>query len=888
MSTEAPGTDVNSSVEPEPEENSDFHLKKLSELEDVMKTDNWGRVFKRWREHPAAAKHYPGSEYPVYGTGFIETHDIPGIEGIDWGALNATADKIAQLGNHRSDWAGDVDSLQKRLDQAWQGTAADAAREQYLAMKKSINTYCDTASAFSRHLRSAAQVPRGMIGPGGLSDFKERSVFWKSYGQDDQSEDMLDDINGMEKMISDGYLASPSSLSEYGPFGRAVFSRTVDKAMRENHMISLEDARKTDNYYRIQVSWDDLKLPGSPGCRVDRGILWSGIAKGDGQGGTSAHDRIKWLDTFCHWYANDVDNLRKRVHEAYTLTEEAWNELGNQLGKLDVDSFGKLSMGDARASPSRKESQEKSSNKPGENTAPDQSGTGDAGSAAPTGGGVSGGNIGGATGGGSSGGIPGGGVPSGMAGGGSAAAPQSSQMPTPPEMPKPGDAAPSSEASSSPGNPPSFGPDQPLVPPQSPGEQVTVGEGDNRISVQEPDRSGNVELTVLGEDGQPRTYEIGFGTDSQPEVSQPEVSQPEVLQSESSRPDVPQQTMPGQAEPSGQFAVPGQSAASADAVSPSSPNGPVQVSAGQDGTARIEDGNRTITVERAPSGELSLSVDNGDGAPQSYTVDFGDQGGAQQQPSVPPQGQATTYSAFDGQGPLTVDAPASSPGMADSPAPSVQAGAPQTPATGFGQEFAANPVMSTSASAEASSNFATTPVDSSNFPASTTPQSAGFATSPSTGFTAMSGFGAEEGIRNSFGSASGNLFASADGFASTDSTVSSQWGQPVGNPQSQGGATAFASMGGDATGASSQGATGMASMGAVGGGEGSSGTSGSGSSGAMPMGMGGMGGAGQQGGGDEERSNDSPWRTQGDLFDDGIEAGAGFQYRAVLGEDEDK
>ncbi len=41
---------------------------------------------------------------------------------------------------------------------------------------------------------------------------------------------------------------------------------------------------------------------------------------------------------------------------------------------------------------------------------------------------------------------------------------------------------------------------------------------------------------------------------------------------------------------------------------------------------------------------------------------------------------------------------------------------------------------------------------------------------------------------------------------------------------------------------------------------------------------------GQQGG-DQERSNDSPWRTEGQLFDDGIPQ-SNVRYRSVIGEED--
>ena len=49
-------------------------------------------------------------------------------------------------------------------------------------------------------------------------------------------------------------------------------------------------------------------------------------------------------------------------------------------------------------------------------------------------------------------------------------------------------------------------------------------------------------------------------------------------------------------------------------------------------------------------------------------------------------------------------------------------------------------------------------------------------------------------------------------------------------------------------------------------------------------GMGAMGGGQQGGGAEQERTNSSPWRTQGQLFDDVVDD-SGARHRAVLGED---
>ncbi|WP_009943283.1 hypothetical protein [Saccharopolyspora erythraea] len=91
----------------------------------------------------------------------------------------------------------------------------------------------------------------------------------------------------------------------------------------------------------------------------------------------------------------------------------------------------------------------------------------------------------------------------------------------------------------------------------------------------------------------------------------------------------------------------------------------------------------------------------------------------------------------------------------------------------------------------------------------------------------------------------------------------------------------------DAAAGSPQGATGLGSMADSGGGAGASQSAASSQAamgGGMMGGMGGMGGGGAQQGGDQERQNSSPWRTQGQLFDDGVDP-SNVRFRSVLGED---
>jgi hypothetical protein len=154
-------------------------------------------------------------------------------------------------------------------------------------------------------------------------------------------------------------------------------------------------------------------------------------------------------------------------------------------------------------------------------------------------------------------------------------------------------------------------------------------------------------------------------------------------------------------------------------------------------------------------------------------------------------------------------------------------------------------------------------------PAATTAQAAGL------GGPASAPGG--DGVQNSFGSISGDLFGGSEPAAPGAGSpgLSSLGGHDPAAGNSQGaGSTGLSSLGGDPAAAGQSGGS----------------QSGQGGSSAMGGGMmGGMMGGGQGGqqGGDQERTNSSPWRTQGQLFDDGVDA-SNVRFRSVLGEDKEQ
>ncbi len=595
----------------------------------------------------------------------------------------------------------------------------------------------------------------------------------------------------------------------------------------------------------------------------------------------------KTVEDQCVNFDKLCDNTKKKV-------DDSWKALNDELAKAEENPFadpGPSKEGKPQEKPPQTEGQQPSGNSP----------TGSApGSGSSGGGGTSGG-----------GGMPGGaGMPS---GGG-----------TPP--PTPG-----TPRSGMPEGPQSGGP-QPGGPSRPQAEEVTLGEGQDKVTLQEPDQQGHTQVTVMGDNGEPKTYEIAFG--GQGEGAQQSPGQipgagtgglaggPQAMPGQpasglgsdsqavpgqapgQSAPGMPGQpgpgvgggdrTMPGQVGAEGQSgSLPGQSPGRGENV--------IAVQPGQDGTAVIQDGDRTITVERTPEGRYEVSIDSGgDQPPMSQTVGFGDDEPASEPglgaesprgpsgiPAEEPANRFYEESAAEqpaqpvsaGASADTTSAPAGSEASFQ-PAPESQQSVPQqpTPQQSVPQQSMPQPEAAASAPPAGGGASGQPPVDPMNTPASTTVQSVGFA-------GGMSGLGGE-GMQNSFGSASGSLFSSSDsgGGSPWGSAAGDQRGAQLGGDQqgAQSGATGLGSMGGEARSSSSQGATGLASMGDAGSASSSQEQGSSGMRGGM-MPMGGMGGGQQGGGEDEERSNDSPWRTQGDLFDDGIED-SNVRFQAVIGD----
>jgi hypothetical protein len=293
------------------------------------------------------------------------------------------------------------------------------------------------------------------------------------------------------------------------------------------------------------------------------------------------------------------------------------------------------------------------------------------------------------------------------------------------------------------------------TPPEMP--EVPEAPSDTPKPPETPEEPG----TLGGGAGDPQRVTIGAGADAVTiqEPGQTGKTQVEVIGPDG-RPRTYEIDFGSEREPRAGPVQPGVAGHDDIPTAPAPGQQSIPVQPGPDGRAVIHEGERTITLERTPEGEIKISVDNGDGRPPTdQAIHFGD------------AAEPTTARASSEVGAV----PTSPPGPSADPMPG-----PDPRAVG------------------------TTPAYN------TTP-------TPIAAHTAGTFTTLDEGARNSFGSASGQLF---------------------------------------------------------------------GTDGGMAGGMGAMGGAAQQQGGDQGRTNSSPWRTQGRLFEDDV-APSNVWSRSVLDEHRD-
>lgn len=292
------------------------------------------------------------------------------------------------------------------------------------------------------------------------------------------------------------------------------------------------------------------------------------------------------LEGECEQFVKLCDDTKKNI-------DEAFGQLNEELGAAEENPF---------ENPGPEQDQQGGRGDPGSGDQPGQQGSGGGAGAGEAGaGGAAGGGADGGAGAGGAGPEAGGGAAgagSGGGGGGGQTPSDAMQMPPGPSESGGPDGPGGADSPESPGSP--GGPGTPGAPGE---EKVTLGEGEDAVGVGKPGPDGKTQVELIGEDGEPKTYEVGFGEDGA----------------------------------AGKGGGPGE-------------DGPTPVQAGEDGKAVIEEGGRTITLERKPEGGIEVGVDNGDGEPPlKQTVDFGGESGgpdpASARGGMPPGGGASFGSA---------------------------------------------------------------------------------------------------------------------------------------------------------------------------------------------------------------------------------------------------
>lgn len=285
-------------------------------------------------------------------------------------------------------------------------------------------------------------------------------------------------------------------------------------------------------------------------------------------------DQVRaYLRNFCSWFSKHLDNFRLMCSNTRTAVDGVWKALADFLLSLPENAYADVG----------KEAEESKPKGNGGNQGGGGPGSGSGGSV-PSGGAV---------------------APPAM--------PKPPEIPPPPEIPKPPE-MPNPETPDTNTNPvthqpletdPSTGKPYPIDPvtgvpikdavPER--DSMTVQQGVNKISMEEPGQDGKMGISLDDGTGQPKDYQLDFGDDKALPLAD----------------GTPDQGPQGPIPP-----VIGQGAEDQG-------TGEKAYQPGSDGKIHIEDGGVKITAERpsGPDGQTVITVDDGKSEPTKYTL--GDQ-----------------------------------------------------------------------------------------------------------------------------------------------------------------------------------------------------------------------------------------------------------------------
>jgi hypothetical protein len=284
----------------------------------------------------------------------------------------------------------------------------------------------------------------------------------------------------------------------------------------------------------------------------------------------------KWLkDVFCTWFDQHIKNFQLMCGNTKSAVDAAWNAFSELLGKVSEDPYANV-------------------RKTLDDSQPKDQGGGDQGGGKNSGGPSTG---------------PGGSGP----GASGASVPQAVQPPPPPpEIPKPDVPDPNTnpvthqplETDPATGQPYPIDPvtGTPVTNAAPSRDAITVQQGANKISMEEPDQNGKMGISVDDGSAHVKDYKLDFGDDKFRPL-------PDATPDHGPQGLVQHASSPG-----------------ADGQRP----GAQSYQPGADGKIHIEDGALKITAERpdGPGGQTVITVDDGKGDPTKYTLGKQDPGAA--------------------------------------------------------------------------------------------------------------------------------------------------------------------------------------------------------------------------------------------------------------------
>ncbi|MEU4668989.1 hypothetical protein AB0F91_13660 [Amycolatopsis sp. NPDC023774] len=509
-------------------------------------TGKLGGLYARWIGHPSRNLAFQFAA--PYGQGDEETRLLGELGGFGFGYFWGAQGRAANLGKAAKAAQDASGQVKQDLSAAWQGKAADSAGEKMDDLNKVLGDYSGTVNGFSQLLQNLWHTVRPPIAD--LAKLPDAPGQRPKAFLDAHNPD---DCDGLSMFID--------RLDDAIKWGRDKGDDDSIAALWGNARNGSEVARSQE-HGTGPIAPQDIRHM-SVDLDTDYDSKWS--------------DKLcSQMDEYSVQYSDAMTTFRQAIRNAHTAATNALRAFSDGLN-VPTDPFGSLHLG---ASPD-----------PGGGTKTSSSGGHSSGS----------------------------GGPSSAGGGGSMTPPPATPAPTP---------AVTAPAAADPNlNPvthqplevdPSTGQPYPIDPKTGVAiksdatepETVTVEQGDNKISMSEPDDDGKMGITVDDGTGQEKQYQLDFGEDPAPGQGADFGPQGrDGAQDASGQPDDGRRQAP---QPDG---TPAGTATSGQVYQP-----------GPDGKIHVDDGNLKITAERpdGADGPTVVTVDDGSGQPTKYTL--GDDG----------------------------------------------------------------------------------------------------------------------------------------------------------------------------------------------------------------------------------------------------------------------